>query len=74
VRFLPVACQGLVRRAGQDVLRTGWDKFARVHNLEDDFLLTFLYEGDDEMVVKVFDKISCCRHYHTDESSEDTGS
>jgi hypothetical protein len=34
--------------------------------------LTFLYEGDVEMIIKVFDKISCCRHYHTNESGEDS--
>jgi hypothetical protein len=59
---------------GKIYLHTGWDKFAHAHNLKEGCLLTFLYEGDDEMIVKVFDKISCCRHYHTDESSEDTGS
>jgi hypothetical protein len=37
-------------------LHTGWDKFARPHNLEDVCLLTFLYEGGDEMIVKVFNK------------------
>jgi hypothetical protein len=35
-------------------------------------LFTFLWEGDDEMIVKVFDKTSCRRHYHTDESGENT--
>jgi hypothetical protein len=52
-------------------LHTRWDKFARIHNLEAGCLLTFLYKGDDEMIVKVFDKISCRRHYHTDESDKD---
>jgi hypothetical protein len=32
-------------------LHTGWDKFARAHNLEFGFLLTFLYEGGDEMII-----------------------
>jgi hypothetical protein len=49
-----------------------WDKFARAHNLEAGCLLTFLYEGNSEMIVKVFDKISCHSHYHTNESGEDT--
>jgi hypothetical protein len=42
------------------------------HNFEVGCLLTFLYEGDDEMIVKVFDKTSCRSHYNTDESGEDT--
>jgi hypothetical protein len=53
-------------------LHTRWDKFARAPNLEADCMLTFLYEGDGEMIVKVFDKTSRRRHYHTDESGEDT--
>jgi hypothetical protein len=53
-------------------LHTGWDKFARAHNLEVGFLLTFLYEGGAEMIVKVFDNTSSRRDYHTDESDEDT--
>ena len=37
-------------------------------------MLTFLYEGDDEMAVKVFDETACCMHYHTDDSGENTDS
>jgi hypothetical protein len=59
---------------GKVYMHTGWDKFARAHNLEVGCLLIFLYEGDGEMIVKVFDKTSCPRHYHTDESGEDTNS
>jgi hypothetical protein len=66
MHLLLVAYRGLVRRAGQDVLHTGLDKFARAHNLEAVCLLTFLYEGYDEMIVKVFDKTSCRMQYHTD--------
>jgi hypothetical protein len=51
---------------------TWWDKFTRAHNFEVGCLLIFLYEGDIEMIVKVFNKTSCHRHYHTDESSENT--
>jgi hypothetical protein len=51
---------------------TGWDKFACAHNFEVGCLLTFLYESDCEMIVNVFDKTSCRRHYDTDESGEDT--
>jgi hypothetical protein len=57
---------------GKMYLRNGWDKFAPAHNLKNGHLLTFLYEGDDEMIVKVFDKTSCRSHYNTDESGEDT--
>jgi hypothetical protein len=39
-------------------LHTGWDKFARDLALELGCQLTFLYEGDDEMIVKVFDDTS----------------
>jgi hypothetical protein len=59
---------------GKMYLHTGCDKFARAHNLDASCLLTFLYEGNDEMIIKVFDKISCRRHYHMDESGEDTDS
>jgi hypothetical protein len=47
-------------------LHTGWDKFVHTHNLEAGCLLTFLYEGDDAMIVKMFDKASCRRNYHID--------
>ncbi|XP_051229171.1 B3 domain-containing protein Os03g0212300-like [Lolium perenne] len=59
-------------REGKMYMHTGWDKFARAHNLEVGCLLTFLYKGDGEMIIKVFDKISCRRYYHTDESEEHT--
>lgn len=62
----------LFDKQGKTYLHTGWDKFARADNLEAGCLLTFLYEGDGEMIVKVFDKTSYHRHYHTDKSSEDT--
>ena len=55
---------------GKMYLHTGWEKFARAHNLAAGCLLTFLYEGDGEMAVKVFDETACCRHYHTDDSGE----
>ncbi|KAK1644539.1 hypothetical protein QYE76_062344 [Lolium multiflorum] len=54
---------------GKMYLHTGWDKFARYLDLEPGCLLTFLYEGNGDMVVKVFDGTSCRRHYHIIESS-----
>jgi hypothetical protein len=48
------------------------DKSTRAHNLEVGCVLTFLYEDVGEMIVKLFDKTSCRRHYHMDESGEDT--
>ena len=59
---------------GKMYLHTGWEKFARAHNLAAGCLLTFLYEGDGEMAVKVFDETACRRHYHTDDSDEDSDS
>ncbi|KAK1617068.1 hypothetical protein QYE76_022585 [Lolium multiflorum] len=53
-------------------LHTGWDKFARDLALEPGCQLTFLYEGDGEMIVKVFDDTACRRHYHTGESGSNT--
>ncbi|KAK1664784.1 hypothetical protein QYE76_052943 [Lolium multiflorum] len=50
-------------------LHTGWGKFACDLALEPGCQLTFLYEGDGEMVVKVFDDMACRRHYHTSESA-----
>nr|XP_051211191.1 B3 domain-containing protein Os03g0212300-like [Lolium perenne] len=54
---------------GKMYLHIGRD---RAHNLEAGCLLTFLYKNNNEMIIKVFDKTSCCRHYHTDDSDEDT--
>jgi hypothetical protein len=59
---------------GKMYLHTGWDKFARDLELEPGCQLTFLYEGDGEMIVKVFDDTACRRHYHTGESGSDTDS
>ena len=61
----------LFDRQGKMYPHTGWEKFARAHNLAAGCLLTFLYEGDGEMTFKVFDKMSCHRNYHTEESGED---
>ena len=55
-------------------LHTGWEKFARAHNLAAGCMLSFIYQGDGEMVVKVFDETACRRHYHTDNSGEDSDS
>jgi hypothetical protein len=59
---------------GRMYLHTGWDKFAHDLALEPGCQLTFLYEGDDEMIDKVFDNTTCRRHYHTGESSSGTDS
>ncbi|KAK1686977.1 hypothetical protein QYE76_047825 [Lolium multiflorum] len=59
---------------GKMYLHTRWDKFARDLALVPGCQLTFLYEGDGEMIVKVFDDIACRRHYHTGESGSDTDS
>ena len=56
---------------GKMYLHTGWEEFARVHNLQAGCVLTFCYEGDEEMSVKVFDDTSCRRHYHTDDEEDD---
>jgi hypothetical protein len=37
-------------------------------------LVTFLYEGDIEMIIKVFNETSCRSHYHTNEFGEYTDS
>ena len=55
-------------------LHTGLEKFTRAHNLAAGCLLTFLYEGDGEMAVKVFGETACRRHYHIEDSSEDSDS
>jgi hypothetical protein len=44
----------LFNRQGQMFLHTGWEKFARAHNLEVGCLLNFVFEGDGELSVKVF--------------------
>lgn len=59
---------------GAMYLHTGWEKFARAHNLAAGCMLSFIYQGDGEMAVKVFDETACRRHYHTDDSGEDSDS
>jgi hypothetical protein len=51
-------------------LHTGWEKFARFHDLQAGCVLTFLPRRR-EMSVKVFDDTSCHRHYHDDYKEDD---
>lgn len=57
-------------RKGKMDLHTRWENFAHAHNLE----AGCLPSGRQLVFVKLFDKISCRRHYHTGESSKDTDS
>jgi hypothetical protein len=52
-------------------LHTGWEKFARFHDLQADWVLTFSYQDDEVMSVNVFDDTSCRRHYHIDDEEDD---
>jgi hypothetical protein len=72
--FCRWAVEVLFDGQGKMYLHTGWGKFARDLALEPGCQLTFLYEGDGEMVVKVFDDTACRRHYHTGESESDSDS
>ena len=54
-------------------LQTGWEEFAREHNVEVGCLVHFFYEGDGNMIVKVFDDESCRVHYHGDDSGGESG-
>ncbi|KAK1662670.1 hypothetical protein QYE76_050829 [Lolium multiflorum] len=56
---------------GKMYLHTGWEKFARYHNLEAGCVLTFSYLGEADMSVKMFDETRCRRHYHGDTDEED---
>ncbi|KAK1627672.1 hypothetical protein QYE76_001987 [Lolium multiflorum] len=56
---------------GKMYLHTGWEKFACFLDLQAGCMLTFSYQGDEEMSVKVFDDTSCRRHYHSDDEEED---
>ncbi|XP_051230192.1 B3 domain-containing protein Os03g0212300-like [Lolium perenne] len=58
---------------GSMYLNRGFDKFSREHNLEVECLLHLFYEADAEMNIKVFDESSCRRHYHDDDSGDDSG-
>jgi hypothetical protein len=51
-------------------LHTGWEKFSRIHNMEVGCLVNFLYEGDREMTIKVFNYESLSMHYHIDDSGD----
>jgi hypothetical protein len=55
---------------GRMLLHTGWEKFARAHNLEVGWLANYKWEGDDELGVKVFDGTSYGRHYHNDNNND----
>ena len=51
-------------------LSTGWEVFAREHNVDVGCLVHFFYEGNDNIIVKIFDD-ECCRvHYHGDDSGD----
>jgi hypothetical protein len=40
---------------GKMYLHTGWEKLARSHDLQAICMLTFCYQGGEEISVKVFD-------------------
>jgi hypothetical protein len=52
-------------------LHTGWEKFTRFHDLQTVCVLTFSYQGDQEMSLKVFDDKSYRRHYHNNDEEDD---
>nr|XP_051210882.1 B3 domain-containing protein Os03g0212300-like [Lolium perenne] len=56
---------------GKMYLHTGWERFARYHDLEAGCVLTFSYLGDADMSVKVFEEMCCRWHYHDDTDEED---
>ena len=49
---------------GKLYMHIGWEEFARVHNLTVGCVLTFIYEGDGQMSVKIFDDTCCRRRYN----------
>jgi hypothetical protein len=53
-------------------LHSGWEKFARSHDFQASCVLTFCYQDDEEMSVKVFVDMSCRRHYHSDDEEDAT--
>ncbi|KAK1605504.1 hypothetical protein QYE76_029177 [Lolium multiflorum] len=52
-------------------LHTGWEKFARYHDLQAGHVLTFSYLGEGDMSVKVFEETCFHRHYHGDNDEKD---
>ncbi|KAK1603956.1 hypothetical protein QYE76_027629 [Lolium multiflorum] len=52
---------------GQMFLHNGWRRFVRSHAIEAGHFVDFKYNFHGEFSVKVFEKTTCCRHYHTDE-------
>jgi hypothetical protein len=62
----------LFDKQGKMYLDAGLKMCARTHNLEVGYLLHYLYEGDGDMTVRVFDDSSCRRHCRNDDSAEDT--
>jgi hypothetical protein len=56
---------------GKMHLHICWKKFARFYDLQTGCVLTFSYQGDGEMNVKVLDDMSYHRHYHIDDEDDD---
>jgi hypothetical protein len=54
-------------------LHTGWEKFTCAHNMGVGCFVNFMWEGDVEIKVKVFDDTSCCRHYQGAGNDDDIG-
>ncbi|XP_044982484.1 B3 domain-containing protein Os03g0212300-like [Hordeum vulgare subsp. vulgare] len=51
---------------GHMYLGSGWEQFARAHDLRLGYFLEFSYDGDAVLTVKVFDVNMCRRHYKHD--------
>jgi hypothetical protein len=54
----------------QILLHTSWEKFTHTENLEVGCLLNFLYKGDNELRVNVFDDTSFHTHCHGEKSDD----
>ncbi|KAK1650899.1 hypothetical protein QYE76_068704 [Lolium multiflorum] len=56
---------------GRMYLDKGWEKFAIAHGVDFGCFVHFKYEGDDVLIVKVFDGTMCRRYYYSDDEDTD---
>ncbi|KAK1620607.1 hypothetical protein QYE76_026124 [Lolium multiflorum] len=71
VEMTPGAIPLVFDGRGKMYLHTGWEKFVRSHDLQAECVLTFCYQGGEEMSVKVSDDTSCRQHYHSNDGEYD---
>ena len=63
----------LVHEDGHLCLGRGWMTFADQYGVDIGFFLAFEFDGEDELVVKMYDGTQCRRSYRCDGSGDSSG-